>query len=159
MAGATFSRANSKSKEAGSDPALQTNTFGVVIDGIAINGCNQVSGMEQEFDVVIYKDGEDGIMHTRPGNLKPGKLTLTKDFTNTPELADWFLSAKQGAPKRVTVAVTFRTQGTAGSDSGSMEFYECWPIKHKLPDLNAQQSGNAQEVIEISYETSLHKFG
>jgi YD repeat-containing protein len=34
-------------------------------------------------DVVTYKDGEDGTMHTRPGNHKPGKLSILEERVGT----------------------------------------------------------------------------
>jgi phage tail-like protein len=34
-------------------------------------------------DIQTYKDGEDGVNRTRPGNHKPGKTEITKDWSNT----------------------------------------------------------------------------
>ncbi len=154
MGAVTFTRANSKSGD--SDPANQVNKFNFEIDGVLIGGVNQISGLEQEFDLVTYKDGEDGTMHTRPGNLKPGKLVVTKDFSNTSEWSKWFNTGVVGKPDRKSISVIFLAQDL--SEAGRVNFFECWASKFKMPDLNSQNSGNAQEVIEISYERSETKF-
>ena len=63
------------------------------LDGLAdasftidyLDTVNNTDEFSLECDVVEYKDGEDGTMHTRPGNHKPGKMTVTKDWSNTSE--------------------------------------------------------------------------
>lgn len=63
------------------------------LDGLAdmsfsLNYLDTVGNTDEfslECDVVEYKDGEDGTMHTRPGNHKPGKMTCTKDWASTKE--------------------------------------------------------------------------
>src|SRR5947207_15675542 len=117
----TFTRANSASGD--SDPANQVNKFQFEIDGVLIGGVNQIAGLEQEFDLVQYKDREDGTMHTRPGNLKPGKMVVTKDFTNTSEWAAWLNTGVVGKPERDGRAVIFLAPDV--SDAGRVDSYEC----------------------------------
>ncbi len=50
---------------------------GISADGVMVGGVHSIEGIESETDIVEYKDGEDATMHTRPGNLKPGKLIIT----------------------------------------------------------------------------------
>ena len=40
-------------------------------------GVHTIEGIETESDIVEYKDGEDGVNRTRPGNVKPKQIPLT----------------------------------------------------------------------------------
>ena len=63
--------------------------FSAAIDGVLVAGVHTIDGLESESDIVEYKDGEDGTMHTRPGNHKAGKMSVTKDWSNTSEWYKW----------------------------------------------------------------------
>jgi phage tail-like protein len=101
--------------------------------------------------VVEYKDGEDGVSHTRPGNHKPGKMTVTKDWSNTSEWYKWRKAVIDGKVDRRSISVIFHND--AGEEAGRMNFFNCWPMKWYGPSLNARSSGHATEKLEISWET------
>ena len=48
-----------------------------------------VDNFDFSCDVVEYKDGEDGVSHTRPGNHKPGKMTV-RQFGNGYRISSFF---------------------------------------------------------------------
>ena len=85
MAAVTFGREKLKGTTKTQGDFNLSNRFSLEIDGVMVAGVNTVEGFETESDVVEYKDGEDGVMHTRSGNCKPGKITISKDWSNTSE--------------------------------------------------------------------------
>jgi phage tail-like protein len=131
--------------------------FKVEIDGVEVAGIHSVDGLESESDFVDYKDGEDGIIHTRPGNHKPGKMTITKDWSNTSDWYKWRKSAFDGKVDRRSISVIF--QNDAGEEAGRINLFDCWPIVWSGPQLNAKSSAHAQEKLEIIWETLELKAG
>lgn len=75
----------------GVNPSAQTYAyqFRVAVDGVLVAGIHTIDGLESESDVVEYKDGEDGVSHTRPGNHKPGKMSASRDWSHTSEWYKW----------------------------------------------------------------------
>ena len=134
-----------------------SNRFSFEIDGVIVAGVHTIDGLESESDVVEYKDGEDGVSHTRPGNHKPGKMTCSKDWSNTSEWYKWRKAVLDGKVDRRSISVIFHND--AGEEAGRMNFYNCWPSKWNGPDLNARSSGHAGEKLEISWETMELKAG
>jgi len=131
--------------------------FSLEIDGVLVGGIHSVEGIETESDLVEYKDGDDGVNRTRPGNHKAGKMTITKDWSNTLEWYTWRKAVLDGKVDRKSVSVIFMND--AGAESGRMNFYNCWPIKHTLPTFNSRSSGHTVEKIELSWETHEIKVG
>jgi phage tail-like protein len=134
-----------------------SNRFSFEIDGVIVAGVHTIDGLESESDVVEYKDGEDGVSHTRPGNHKPGKMTCAKDWSNTSEWYKWRKAVLDGKVDRRSISVIFHND--AGEEAGRMNFYNCWPSKWNGPALNARSSGHAGEKLEISWETMELKAG
>ena len=127
------------------------NRFSFEIDGVIVAGVHSVENIESDSDVIEYKDGEDGVTHTRPGNHKPGKMVVTKDWSNTGEWYTWRKAVLDGRVERKSMSVIFHND--AGEEAGRMNFYQCWPSKWSGPNLNARNSGHAMEKVEISWET------
>ena len=127
-----------------------SNRFSFEIDGVIVAGVHTVSGLEDESDVVQYKDA-DGTLHSRPGNHKPGKMTAKRDFSSTSEWYKWRKAVLDGKVERKSISVIFHND--AGEEAGRMNFYNCWPSKWKGPSLNSKSSGPITEEIEISWET------
>jgi phage tail-like protein len=134
-----------------------SNRFSFEIDSVIVAGVHTIDGLESESDVVEYKDGEDGVSHTRPGNHKPGKMTCSKDWSNTSEWYKWRKAVLDGKVDRRSISVIFHND--AGEEAGRMNFYNCWPSKWNGPSLNARSSGHAGEKLEISWETMELKAG
>jgi phage tail-like protein len=134
-----------------------SNRFSFEIDSVIVAGVHTIDGLESESDVVEYKDGEDGVSHTRPGNHKPGKMTCSKDWSNTSEWYKWRKAVLDGKVDRRSISVIFHND--AGEEAGRMNFYNCWPSKWTGPSLNARSSGHAGEKLEISWETMELKAG
>jgi len=137
--------------------------FSVEIDGVSVAGVHTLSDLNairQDAAEVQsprdsqtpanYKDGEDAVNRTRPGNHKPGKLILTKDWSNTLDWYQWRKAVIDGKTDRRSISIIFHDD--AGVEVGRMNFYNCWPVKHTLPSLAEQRSGDAVETMELSYD-------
>lgn len=123
--------------------------FNVEIDGVMVGGIHSIDGIEHEHDIVEYKDGEDGTMHTRPGNHKPGKITIEKDWSSTKEFFNWRQTVINGKVDRKNISITLHND--AGQER-RYNFFDCFPTQYIDPSLNAKNSGHATEKIELSYE-------
>ena len=130
---------------------LAKRNFSLEIDGVIVNGVHSVEGFENETEIIEYKDGEDGTIHTRPGNRKPGTMVVVKDWSGTDEFSNWQKAVLDGKGERKSISVIFHND--AGEEAGRLNLYSCYPTKWSGPALNAKNSGPAQEKIEISWET------
>ena len=125
--------------------------FSVEINGIPVAGMHTARGYKGSTDTITYKDGEDGVIRTRPGNHKPGKIVLAKDWSNTLEWYQWRKNVIDGKTDCRTVSIISFDE--AGREVGRMKFSNCWPTKHVLPSFSEKQSGHATETIELTYDT------
>lgn len=109
--------------------------------------------MESETEIESYREGTDpaGLTHFRPGNHKPGRIAITREWHDSGELFDWYKTVLDGKTERKSVSVIFHND--AGEELARMNFFNCWPSKWTMPDLNARNSGHATEKIEIVFET------
>ena len=132
---------------------ILSNRFSVEIDGVVVSGIQSVNNIESSVEVVEYKDGEDGTIHTRPGHNKPGKITISRDWGSSPEFYQWFKKTSDGKTERKSISIIFHND--AGEEAGRMNFYECFPVRWSAPELleNAKNSAHASEKLEISWET------
>ena len=151
MGAVTFSRDKLKGTTGTQGDFNLSNRFSYEIDGVLVAGVHSIEGIEHETDIVEYKDGEDGTTHTRPGNHKPGKMTVVKDWSNTSEWYKWRQQVVNGKVERKSMSVIFHND--AGEEVGRMNFFQAWPTKWVGPNLNARNSGHAIEKLEISWET------
>jgi phage tail-like protein len=130
----------------------------VEINGVSVAGVHSIENLnaliaqakmhETQSDISEYKDGEDGVNRTRPGNHKPGKITLTRDWSNTLEWYNWRKTVLDSKTDRKPVFIIFHND--AGAEVGRMNLYNCWPVKHTLPSAQAKNSGHASETIELT---------
>jgi phage tail-like protein len=155
--------AQSRAYKDGEDGVNRTrpgNKISVEINGVKVAGVHSIENLnayiaqakmqETQSDISKYKDGEDGVNRTRPGNHKPGKITLTKDWSNALEWYNWHKTVLDGKTDRRSVSIIFHDD--SGVDVGRMNFYNCWPVKHTLPSADAKNSGHASETIELAYD-------
>jgi phage tail-like protein len=123
-----------------------SNRFSLEIDGVLVAGVNIVNGPILESEVI-----EDGATQLRPGNHKPGKMTVTKDWSNTSEWYKWRKAVLDGKVDRRSISVIFHND--AGAETSRINLFNCWPVKWELKELNARSSGHAAEKLEIVFET------
>jgi len=153
----TFERAKLKGSTKTQGDFNLANRFSFEIDGVIVAGVHSIEGFETESEVIEYKDGEDGVMHCRPDNLKSNQITVTKDWSNTSEFYKWRKAVLDGKVERKSASVIFHND--AGEEAGRINLFECWPVAWQGPSLNARSSGHATEKLKIAWETCELKAG
>ena len=128
-----------------------SHRFSFAIDGAIVGGVHSVEGFVNEAEIIEYKDVEDQISHTRPGNHKPGIMTIVKDWSGTDEFSRWRKAVLDGKVERKSISVIFYND--AGEEAGRLNLTGCYPSKWSGAELNARTSGHAGEKIEIIWET------
>lgn len=123
------------------------NRFSFEIDGVVVAGVHKIEGLEHEHEIVEYQDGDDLTKRFRPGRIRPGKITITKDWSNTSEFYSWYIANQR---KTRTCQIDYYTPMNR---LRHIVLYACWPLKWTGPALNARTSAHATEVVEVSYET------
>jgi phage tail-like protein len=133
------------------------NRFNLEIDGVQVGGVHSIEGFESETEVIEYKDGESGVVQTRPGQHKPVVITITKDWSNTSEFYKWRKAVLDGKVERKSVSIIFHND--ASEEAGRINLFNAWPIAWTGPALNAKNSNHATEKLKISAETFELKAG
>jgi phage tail-like protein len=129
----------------------QAHRFTVECDGVTIGGVHTVEGLEFEHEVIEYHDGDNGTTQFRPGRQKQGRVKLVRDFSATKEFHDWRKTVIDGKVQRKSLSIIMLADD--GTESIRYNLYECWPTKYIGPSLNARNSANATEALEIAFET------
>lgn len=145
----TRDRVLGANKNAAGDPN-QAHRFTVEIDGVTVGGITQVDGIEHENEVITTHDGDMPHPQLAPGRVQQGSITITRDFVADKQFADWRFSVVNGKTQRKSLSVVMLAPD--GTESIRYNFFECWPKKYKGPALNARNSTNAQESLELVYE-------
>ncbi len=137
-------------------PKQSPGDITITINGALLPAVQSVESIESETEITSHTEGSELITHFRPGNHKPGKMVITREWSLTGELFDWYNLVlmgpdPKGADYRKSVSVIFHND--AGEEAGRMNFYNCWPTKWTGPSLNARNSAHATEKLEIVFDT------
>ncbi|MEK7560447.1 MAG: phage tail protein [Patescibacteria group bacterium] len=136
----------------GSDRSDYTtiHNFNVEIDGVVVGGFKEVDGLESKTEVIEYQEGNERIMHKRPGKTNYSNIILRRGNLHTPELWEW--------RKKVVEGITERKSGSIIVIGANMEevvrynFFEAWPCRWKGPSLNSTSNDALEEEIELCIE-------
>ena len=135
-----------------------SNRFSMEIDGVLVAGVHTIEGLTSESEVVEYKDGEDGVSHTRPGNHKPGKLTLTRNWSRVSDWPQWRDGVAAGiaggavAGKLVRRSISVIFHNDAGEEAGRMNFYNCWPSAYVVNGVRTKEPTPVTESVELRFD-------
>jgi phage tail-like protein len=129
----------------------QAHRFTVECDGVTIGGIHTVEGLEIENDVIEYHDGDNGVTQFRPGRQKQGRVKLIRHFSATKEFFEWRKTVMDGKVARKSLSIVMLADD--GTEAIRYNLYEAWPLKYFGPTLNSLNSQNANEAIEIVFET------
>jgi phage tail-like protein len=129
----------------------QAHRFTVEIDNVTVGGIHTVEGLEFENEVIEYHDGDNGVTQFRPGRQKQGRVKITRDFSATKEFMTWRQTVVDGKVARKSVSIVMLADD--GTEAIRYNLYEAWASKYIGPTLNARNSANATEAIEIVFET------
>lgn len=138
-------------------PAVRPFTtahFLLAIDGLASVNFAKCTGLAGEVSVEEYQEGgENRFAHRFPSRASFPNLVLTQGAGPVQELWDWFAEFHVTglvAPRNGTVVLMSSVEG-AIAPVRVWGFTRGWPVKLAGPDLDAQSSAVAIDVIEIAH--------
>ena len=125
---------------------------GIISDTkIIVGGFKSVSGMDSQTEVVEFKQGNDKIVRKKPGRTTYSNIVLERGYTATDDLWQWRKNIEDGKIDRRSGSVIVLDQDGA-TEVARYNFFEAWPCKWNVPDMNADSSAMAIEKIELATE-------
>ena len=133
------------------DPYKNFN-FRIEINGIAIAGFSECTGLRIEVDVIEYREGGDRTtVRKLPGMSKVGDITLKRGITASRELYDWINAIRNGvADRRNGVIVLLDDER---KDVVRWHFTDAFPRKLEGPNLDAKGNDVAIESLTLCCES------
>jgi len=116
-----------------------------------VGGFKTVSGMDSETEVIEFKQGNDTVVRKKPGRTTYANITLERGFTATDDLFLWRKNIEDGVIDRRSGSIVILDQDMQ-SEVARYNFYEAWPCKWYVPDMDSDSSGMAIEKIELAVE-------
>ena len=125
---------------------------GIIIDNkIIVGGFKSVSGMDSETEIVEFKQGNDMVVRKKPGRTTYANIVLERGYTATDDLWQWRKNIEDGKIDRRAGSVIILDQdGT--TEVARYNFFEAWPCKWNVPDMDSDSSSMAIEKIELAVE-------
>lgn len=132
------------------DP-FRTFNFLVEIDGIAVAGFSECSGLGAETDVIEYREGSDqqGIRKL-PGLQRYSSIVLKRGITGDKSFWQWWKSVRDGQADRRNGSIVLLD--AERNEVARWNFFNGWPSKWEGPAFNAKANGVALETVEIVHE-------
>ena len=125
---------------------------GVISDTkVIVGGFKSVSGMDSETEVIEFKQGNDTVVRKKPGRTTYANIVLERGYTATDDLWQWRKNIEDGKIDRRSGSVIILDQD-GSTEIARYNFYEGWPCKWNVPDMNSDSSAMAIEKVEISVE-------
>jgi phage tail-like protein len=125
---------------------------GIVNDNkIIVGGFKSMSGMDSETEIVEFKQGNDTVVRKKPGRTTYANIVLERGYTATDDLWQWRMNIENGKIDRRSGSIIILDQD-GQTEVARYNFYEGWPCKWYVPDMNSDSSAMAIEKIEIAVE-------
>jgi len=116
-----------------------------------VGGFKTVSGMDSETEVIEFKQGNDMVVRKKPGRTTFANIVLERGYTATDDLWLWRKNIEDGVIDRRSGSIIILDQD-GQTEVARYNFYEGWPCKWYVPDMDADSSSMAIEKIEIAVE-------
>jgi len=116
-----------------------------------LGGFKKMSGMLSETEIIEFKQGNDKVVRKKPGRTTYSNIVLERGFTNSDDLWLWRKNIEDGNIDRRSGTITILDQDMS-TIVAQYNFYEGWPCKWHVPEVDSDQSGMAIETIEIAVE-------
>jgi phage tail-like protein len=116
-----------------------------------IGGFKTMSGMDSETEVIEFKQGNDKVVRKKPGRTTYANISLERGFTASNDLWTWRKNIEDGIIDRRSGTIMVLDQDMT-TIVAQYNFYEGWPCKWNVPELDSDQSAMAIEKIEIAVE-------
>ena len=125
---------------------------GIINDNkIIIGGFKSMSGMDSETEIVEFKQGNDKVVRKKPGRTTYANIVLERGYTATDDLWQWRQNIENGKIDRRSGSIIILDQD-GQTEVARYNFFEGWPCKWYVPDMNSDSSAMAIEKIEIANE-------
>jgi phage tail-like protein len=125
---------------------------GVINDNkVIVGGFKSVSGMDSETEIIEFKQGNDLIVRKKPGRTTYSNIVLERGYTATDDLWQWRKNIEDGKIDRRAGSIIILDQD-GQTEVACYNFYEGWPTKWNVPELDSDSSSMAIEKIEIAIE-------
>lgn len=132
-------------------PYSQYN-FEVQVDGNAVAGFSEVSGLNMQLDTVQYQEGGvNDHVHSLPGTMAHANLVLQRGMTENAEFWKWVQEVMSGKIKRKDVVIKLQ-ENFQGDSVWGWEFTDAYPTRWQGPDLVSHSDRVAFESIELTYK-------
>ena len=118
---------------------------------VVVGGFKSVSGMDSETEIIEFKQGNDMIVRKKPGRTTYSNIVLERGYTATDDLFMWRKNIEDGKIDRRAGSVIILDQD-GQTEVARYNFYEAWPCKWYVPDMDSDSSGMAIEKIEVAVE-------
>ena len=116
-----------------------------------VGGFKTVSGMDSETEVIEFKQGNDMVVRKKPGRTTFANIVLERGYTATDDLFKWRKNIEDGIIDRRAGTITV-LDNDLETIVAEFNFYEAWPCKWVVPEMDSEQSGMAIERIELACE-------
>jgi len=116
-----------------------------------VGGFKSMSGMTSETEIIEFKQGNDMVVRKKPGRTTYANIVLERGYTATDDLWAWRKSIEDGNIDRRAGTITC-LDNDGESIVAEFNFYEAWPCKWHVPEVDGDQSGMAIEKIELACE-------
>ncbi len=132
-------------------PYSQFN-FEVQVDGEAVAGFSEVSGITMQLDTVQYQEGGvNDHVHSLPGTMAHANLVMQRGMTKDATFWKWVQDVMSGKVVRKDVVIKLQ-DGFQGESVWGWEFTDAYPTMWQGPDLISANNRLAIESIELTYE-------
>lgn len=147
--GKSFTGAGGRHNTEGAD-WTQVNRFELRIEGVSIGEFQAIKMPEKEMEQIDYHVGSSRHALKRPGQFKCGDLELTRGWAHNTTLQDWFERIQAGQAERRSMSIDWISE--TDDIVATYNFYNCWPKKWKLADLDASKAEVAVETVTFAVE-------
>ena len=132
------------------DPFASFN-FKLEIEGITVAGFSEVTGLNQESNVIDYREGQEPITPRKlPGLNKFGNITLKRGISPDLSVYNWRKAVADGDIERRNASVVLHNE--KHEEVVRWNLVNAWPSKYVGPDLKANANDVAIESVELTHE-------
>ena len=132
------------------DPFASFN-FKLEIEGITVAGFSEVTGLNQESNVIDYREGQEPITPRKlPGLNKFGNITMKRGISPDLSVYNWRKTVTDGDIERRNASIVLHNE--KHEEVVRWNLVNAWPSKYVGPDLKANANEVAIESIELTHE-------
>jgi phage tail-like protein len=132
------------------DPFASFN-FKLEIEGITVAGFSEVTGLNQESNVIDYREGQEPITPRKlPGLNKFGNITLKRGVSPDLSVYNWRKTVTDGDIERRNASIVLHNE--KHEEVVRWNLVNAWPSKYVGPDLKANANEVAIETVELTHE-------